>query len=98
MLLYQSIANDIHTSTQVEINRPFKHKDKRMHLLDLKTLEDVSSKIVIGAKSALSMSTKRTVLVQEGLRILLNCSRDIPWKNKAKHLDYLSLRMQYSGY
>ena len=44
------------------------------------------------------MSTKRTVLVQEGLRILLNFSRDLPWKNKTKHLDNLSLRMQYSGY
>ena len=44
------------------------------------------------------MSTKRTVLVQESLCILLNCSRDRPWKIKAKHLDNLSLRMQYSGY
>ena len=60
--------------------------------------KDVSSKMVINAKSALPMGTKRTVLVQDGLRILLNCSRDLPWKNKAKHLDSLSLRMQYSRY
>ena len=114
MLLYQSIANDIHPSTQVEIDCPSKHSDKRMPLLDIKVwvekngdrrkimhehyAKDVSSKMVINAKSALPMNTKRTVLVQEGLRILLNCSRDLPWKNKVKHLENLSLRMQYSGY
>ena len=32
MLLYQSIANDIHPSTQVEIDCPSKHSDKRMPL------------------------------------------------------------------
>ena len=114
MLLYQSIANDIHPSTQVEIDCPSKHSDKRMPLLDIKVwvekngdrrkimhehyAKDVSSKMVINAKSALPMNTKRTVLVQEGLRILLNCSRDLPWENKVKHLENLSLRMQYSGY
>ena len=114
MLLYQSIANDIHPSTQVEIDCPSKHSDKSMPLLDIKVwvekngdrrkimhehyAKDVSSKMVINAKSALPMNTKRTVLVQEGLRILLNCSRDLPWKNKVKHLENLSLRMQYSGY
>ena len=80
-----------------------------MPLLDLKTwvekdgnrsqimhehyAKDVSSKMVINAKSALPMSSKHTFLVQEGLCILLNCSRDLQWKNKAKHLDNLSLRM-----
>ena len=68
MLLYQSIANDIHPSTQAEIDCPSKHKDKRMPLLDLKTwvekdgnrskiihehyAKDVSSKMVINAKLA----------------------------------------------
>ena len=85
-----------------------------MPLLDLKVLDEykngrsmimhehyaknVSSKMVINANSALPMNTKRTVLAQEDLRILLNCSRDLPWENKVKHLNNLSLRMQYSGY
>ena len=41
---------------------------------------------------------KRTVLAQEALRILLNCSRDLPWDVKAAHLTTLSARMQFSGY
>ena len=114
MLLYKSIANDIHPSTQVEVDCPSKHDDNRMPLLDLKVwvenkngrsvimhehyAKNVSSKMVINANSALPMNTKRTVLAQEGLRILLNCSRDLPWENKTKHLNNLSLRMQYSGY
>ena len=60
--------------------------------------KNVSSKMVINANSAFPMKTKRTVLAQEGLRILLNCSRDLPWEHKIKHFNNLSLRMQYSGY
>ena len=30
MLLYKSIANDIHPSTQVEVDCPSKHDDNRM--------------------------------------------------------------------
>ena len=42
--------------------------------------KDVSFKIVISAKSALPMSTKCTILRQEAFRVLLNCSRDLPWE------------------
>ena len=48
--------------------------------------------------SALNMGTKLTGSTQEALRVLLNCSRDLPWENKQTHLDQLSLRMQFSGY
>ena len=114
MLLLKDIGNDIHPSIQIEVDCPSKHADNRMPILDLKVWvdkteerskimhehysKDVSSKMVISAKSALSMNTKRTVLTQEALRVLLNCSRDLPWENKLKHLDQLSLRMQFSGY
>ena len=114
MLLFKEIGNDIHPSVQLEVDCPSKHDDNRMPILDLKVwvekieerskimhehyTKDVSSKMVINAKSALPMSTKRTVLTQEALRVLLNCSRDLPWENKQKHLNQLSLRMQFSGY
>ena len=40
--------------------------------------KSVASKAVINAKSALNWSTKRTVLTQEVLRVLLYCSRLLP--------------------
>ena len=58
----------------------------------------VSSKSVINARSALSWSTKRTVLTQEVLRVLLNCSKHIPRESVNKKVQEMVLRMQYSGY
>ena len=58
----------------------------------------VSSKSVVSAKSAFPWKDKRTVLTQDALRTLLNCSRDLPWSVKARHLSMYSARMQYSGY
>ena len=40
--------------------------------------KDVASKCVINAKLTLPWNCKRTVLTQEILRILLNCSRGFP--------------------
>ena len=41
-------------------------------------MKNVSSKSVISVMSELPWSLKRTVLTQEVLRILLNCSKAIP--------------------
>ena len=60
--------------------------------------KDVSSKSVINANSAFSWRQKRTVLTQELLRVLLNCSPDIPWDRVITHANTMVLRMQYSGY
>ena len=60
--------------------------------------KNVLSKLVINTNSALPMNTKRTVLAQEGLPILLNCSRELPWESKAKHLNSLSLRTKTQKY
>ena len=40
--------------------------------------KDVASKCVVNGKSAMSWSCKRTILTQEVLRILRNCSRELP--------------------
>ena len=60
--------------------------------------KDIASKCVINARSALSWSCKRTILAQEVLRILLNCSRELPWETTVGHVNHLLLRLQYSGY
>ena len=41
---------------------------------------------------------KRTVLTQEVLRVMLHCSRLVPWEVVVKHVDEVVLRMQLSGY
>ena len=121
MRLFQSIANSIHSSIQMEIDYPSCHDDRKLPILDLKVWisernnlrrdqertfivlheffsKEVSSKCVIGARSAIPWNSKRTILTQEVLRILLNCSTDLPWEMVVGHLEQMMARMQYSGY
>ncbi len=44
------------------------------------------------------MKTKRTVLTQEALRILLHCSNYLPWEMVLVHLNKLMMKIQFSGY
>ena len=60
--------------------------------------KEVSSKSVINVRSALPWGSKRTILTQEVLRILLNCSMRLPWEIVAGHVKEMMLCMQYSGY
>ena len=123
MLLFQSIANSIHTSIRLEVDYPSRHEDGKLPILDLKVwiekrrhvrdggqdrdvhvvlhefyYNDVASKSVINARSALALSCKRTILTQEVLRIFLNCSRELPWEAIVAHVNHMMLRLQYSGY
>jgi hypothetical protein len=50
------------------------------------------------ARSAMPDRIKRASLTQEAVRILRNCSEDIPWERRAEHLSDLCLRMKMSGY
>ena len=56
-------------------------------------MKSVSSRSVLNSESALAWGVKRTVLTQEALRVLLNCSRELPWETKSSHLSYFSARM-----
>ena len=60
--------------------------------------KDVSSKAVINARSAIPWRNKRTILTQEVLRILRNCSDQLPWSTTCDHVSVFTARMQYSGY
>ena len=62
--------------------------------------KSMASKAVINARSALNWSTKRTVLTQEVLsyRVLLNCSKMLPWERVVDNGNEMVLRMHYSGY
>ena len=78
MAVVKAIGNDIHPSIQLEVDFPSNHVDNKMPSLDLKLWiervegstyimhefysKDVSSNLVVHAKSALSWPVKRTVL------------------------------------
>ena len=114
MKILQEVGNGIHPSIQVTIDYPTNYEEQKMPTLDLKIwVEDTESgcrimhehyskpmatPALLNQRSALPWNTKRTVLTQEALRILLNCSRELPWELKAKHLSKYSARMQFSGY
>ena len=60
--------------------------------------KSMPSKAVINARSTLNWNTKRTVLTQEVLRVLLNCSRLLPWERVVENVNEMILRIQHSGY
>ncbi|KAJ7360017.1 hypothetical protein OS493_019105 [Desmophyllum pertusum] len=72
--------------------------DKRCMLLVQSIGNNIASKSVVNARSALPWSCKRMILTQEVLRILLNCSTELPWKTAVDHVNHMMLRLQYSGY
>ena len=114
MAIIKSIGNDIHTSIQLEVDCPSNYDDEKLPILDLKVWieningynrinhefysKDISSKAVIQAKSALSWQQKGTVLTQEVLRVILNCSEDVSWEVVVQHINVMVLRMQFSEY
>ena len=55
--------------------------------------KEIATKRVIHAQSAMPMHVKRTVLTQEMLRILLHCSRDLPWEIVQRHLSNFTMKM-----
>ena len=61
-------------------------------------VKEVSSKAVINREAALSMSSKRTILTQDCLRILLNCSIHLDKQVSADHLTLYMARMEAAGY
>ena len=60
--------------------------------------KEVATKAVINSRAAVPEKMKRTVLTQEIIRILRNCSKLLPWEEVCKHVEEFSMRMQYSGY
>ena len=120
MRLFQSVANSIHPSIEVEIDCPSRHHDGKLPILELKVWiekrirdgesqgenrvlheyysKEISSAYAINARSALSWRSKRTILTQEVLRVLLNCSVELPWQVLFKHVNHMMMRLQYSGY
>ena len=58
----------------------------------------MSSRLVIHRQSAISLKSKRTILTQQCLRVMLNCSELLKEEVRNKHVSYFMARMQASGY
>ena len=114
MRLLQQVASSIHPSIRLTIDYPSKNPDGKVAMLDLKMWiteidgvkrlvhehyeKDMASKMVVHARSSLSEKTKRTILTQEVLRILLNSSKYLPWESICSKVNIFMQKMQYSGY
>ena len=61
-------------------------------------IKDVSSKLVLHRDSAISIHSKRTILTQQCLRVLLNCSESLEETRRNEHLSFYMARLQSSGY
>ena len=60
--------------------------------------KSIASKAVVNARSAMPRQTMRTILTQEVLRVLRNCSTLLPWSTVCAHVEHMSARMQFSGH
>ena len=114
MVLLQSIGSYIHPSIRSTIDYPSKYDDGKVPMLSLKmwignvehrTLilyehyeKPMATKCVVHKNSAIPLTMKRTILTQEALRILLHCSKHLPWDIPRNHMNNLMKKIQYSGY
>jgi hypothetical protein len=53
---------------------------------------------VVLARSAMSSTSKRNILVQEGTRRLKNCHLALPWKERVVHVNSLMISMEAAGH
>ena len=110
MEIIKCVGNHIHPSIQLKVDCPLNYDDRKLPILDLVWVAvingcnrmvnefystDILSKAVIHAKSALPWQQKRTVLTQEILCVVLNCSDHVPWEMIVKHVDKMILRLQF---
>ena len=110
----KAVGSHIHPSIRSTVDYPSKHEDGKVPMLDLKMWigeidgrilllyehyeKPMTTKSVVHRNSALPMKTKRTILTQEVLRIMLHCSPYLPWDVPRKHINNLMMKIQYSGY
>lgn len=108
--LISSVANTISPMIQMEEECPSNHPDGRMPILDLEVWVEkrkihhqffkkpMAGRKVVQARSAFSTSKKRSILLEEGMRRVRNCSPELPWSKKVYFLNKFSSDLKYSGH
>ena len=106
------IANNLIEGLEIEDDLPSRHRNNKLPILDMKVHLDtdgylihehyekeVSSKLVISARSAHSSNSKRSVHISELVRRMLNTSRRLDWNEYVAPVlqEYMG-RMMAAGY
>ena len=104
------IANSVSPFIVLTADAPSNNPSGFMPLLDLRVRveenriihlfykKEVSNPLLITKNSAMPFRTKRASLSCEALRRLRNCSRDLPWEQKAEILSEFSHKLMLSGW
>ena len=94
----------------MEVDYPSNHLGGKLPILDLEVWvegtkvlhrfykKSMATKMVILARSAIPTSSKRSILIAEALRRMLNCHPDLPRKEKADYLTEFCVRMADCGH
>ena len=111
--ILKEIAEEVDPMLKFTIDTPDNLKDNKIAVLDLKVQvnekenyridyehfeKETKHPKVILADSALSMKQKRTILTQEGLRILRNTKIELGEEVRIGHLNKFMIKMKKSGY
>jgi hypothetical protein len=95
---------------RMEEDFPSNHPSSKLPILDLEVWVEagqirhqffkkpMANRKVVQAKSAFSTGIKRSILVEEGMRRLRNCSPELNWFRKIKFLNTFSSDLRYSGH
>ena len=69
-------------------------KEMSVNVLHEHYCKDVASKAIVNSRSAIPEKAKRTLLTQEVIRIMRNCSRLLPWKEVCGHIEEFCRRIE----
>jgi hypothetical protein len=106
----RDIINTIDPDIQMTGDVPSQNKSRRVPVLDTEMFmkenrimfsfysKPMATNYVIPDRSAHPKKVKRTTLIQEGVRRLLNVSPDLPDQERIDVMEAFDLKMRYSGY
>ena len=108
--LLKAIANTISPTIRMQEDVPSNHPSGKLPILDLEVWVErgiimhqfykkpMASRMVVQARSAFPTTRKKSILLEEGLRRLRNCSPGLGWKNKVYFLNRFSSDLKFSGH
>jgi hypothetical protein len=108
--IIQSVANSIWPEIQWTVDVPSNHDDGLMPMLDLKVgmkngettfqfySKSMNTPFCIPARSAHSWVTKRSTLVQEGVRRMLTTSSNVTTERRRDIMEEWDRKLRFSGY
>ena len=109
--IYRVIANECKPkSIRMKEDIPANHDNGRIPILDTEMevrngriihyhySKPMASLEVTNRRSAMSLSSKLSILVQEGIRRTRNMSKELPWEENKNLLQKLMIQMYWAGY